>query len=88
MLCKQGLGNFGAEVSKIYAQRVAACLLNVLKSLHHMNLALNDADRALIDVGSTILIRISLHQSLSPVDRQALGEAVTADGYNADFHLG
>ena len=88
MLCKQGLGNFRSEVSKIYAECVTACLLDVLKSLYHMDLALHDTDGALVDVRSAVLVCVSLDQGLSSVDRQAFGKAVTADSDNTDFYLG
>ena len=32
------------EVAQIYAQRVAACLLDILQSLYHMDLALYNTD--------------------------------------------
>ena len=88
VLCKQGLGDFGTEVSKIYAKCVTSGLLYVLKSLNHVDLALNDTNGALINVSSAILIGISLYQRLSSVNGQALGEAVTANSNDTNFYLG
>ena len=47
MLCQQGFCNFRAEVAQIYAQRVAACLLDILQSLYHMDLALYNTEERL-----------------------------------------
>ena len=87
MLCQQGFCNFRAEVAQIYAQRVAACLLDILQSLYHMDLALYNTDRTFINIRNVIICLVSLYQSLSSVDRQRFRDTVPADCYNTDFHF-
>ena len=67
---------------------ITACSANVCKSLLHVDLTLNDADRALIDVISTILLSISLNKSLSSVYGKRFREAVTADCYDTELYVG
>ena len=52
-----------------------------------MDLALNDTDGALINVCCAVLLGVRVDQGLSSVNGQALGEAVTANGYNTNFYL-
>ena len=70
MFGQQGLGDLRSEVSKVYAQRVASCFLDIFQRLHHMNLALNNADRALIDILCRIFFAISFYKSFSAVYRE------------------
>ncbi len=88
MLCKQSLGNLRAKVAKIYAKSVTAVVLDILQSVHHIDLALNDADRALINVSCVIFFLVSLHQSLSPVDCQRRRETVTTHCHDTNFYFG
>ena len=69
VLCKQRLGNFRTEVAKVNDKRVAACVLYVFKCLYHVDLALHDTDRALIDICCTVFICVGLYQCLSSVYR-------------------
>ena len=87
VLSKKCLGNLGSEVSKVNAKRVTSCLLDVLKSLNHVDLALYDTDGALIDISCAILISVSFNESFSSVNRKTLGETITAYCYNTDFNL-
>ena len=86
MLREQGLGNFRSEVSKVNAERVAACLLDILKCVDHVDFALDNGHGALIDVRCAILVRICLDQRRTAVDGQFCREAVAADTDDTDFH--
>ena len=87
MFSKQGLCDFGTKVSQVNAKGVAACLLDILQSLYHMDLALYNTDRTFINIRNVIICLVSLYQSLSSVDRQRFWETVPADCYNTDFHF-
>ena len=87
MLCKQGLGDLGTEVSKVYAERVTLCLLDILQCIYHIDLALDDGNGALIDISSAVLLGVSIHQCFSSVDCQGSGETVTAYTDNTNFYL-
>ena len=68
VLSKKSLGDFGTEVSEIYTKSFTSGLLYILKSIDHIDLALNDTDRTLIDVSCIILLGISLNKSLAAVN--------------------
>ena len=77
VLCEQGFCDLRTEIAEVYAQSVAACLLDILKSLDHVDLALNDTDGTFVDVRCAVLVGVSLDDSLASVNGKALGEAVT-----------
>ena len=70
VLGQHGLGDLGTEVAQIDHEGVAASLVDILQGLLHVDLALHDADRTLVDVGSTELLCVSLHEGLATVDSQ------------------
>ena len=85
MFCEQSLGYLRSKIAKVYAQRVASGLLDVLKRLHHMDLAFYDADRAFIDIRLAIFCLVCVCQRLPSIDREALWEAVSADSNDSYF---
>ncbi len=85
MLRQQCLGNLRTEVAQIYAECVTSVVFNVLQSVHHINLALDDADRTLIDVGRIIFCLICFYQGFSSVHCKRCRETVTAYSYNTNF---
>jgi hypothetical protein len=52
-----------------------------------MDLALNDADGALIDVLCIVILFVSLYERFAAVYCQSFGETVTGNGYDADLDL-
>ena len=62
------LRNLGTEVAEVNAQSVTASLLHILKSLLSVNLALNDADGALVDAILTKLLLILSDNGLATVN--------------------
>ncbi len=68
ILCKHRLRDLRPEIAQIYAERVTACCLDIGQSLLHMDLTLNDAYRALIDIIHAILVCISLYQRFAAVN--------------------
>ena len=87
MLCQQRFADLRAKVAQVNHQCVAASLLHVLQRLHHVDLALHDADGALVHILAAVLFRVGLHQRFSSVDGQGLRETVTGNGDNADLDL-
>ena len=87
MLCKQCLGNLRAKVAKVYAKSVTSVVLDVLQCVHHVDFALDNADRALVNIRRVILFRVRLHQRLSPVDRKRCRETITAYRHDTNFYL-
>ena len=67
---QHGLGDLRSEVAKIYTEGIATSLLDILKGLAHVNLALDDTDGALVDVCSAELLNILGHNSLTAVNSQ------------------
>lgn len=88
MFGKQSLCDFGTKVSQINAKGVAACLLDVLERLYHLDFTFHDADRTFIDVFVVVVLDIGLHNRFASVDRKRFREAVAANGYDADFYFG
>ncbi len=86
MLCKQGLGNFRSEIAKVNAESVASCLLDILQCMYHVDFALDNGNRALINVICAILLRISLDDSLPAVYGERCREAVSRHGHNTNFY--
>ena len=68
MLSEKSLRNLRTEVSKIYTKSFTSGLLDILKSVDHVDLTLNDTDGTLIDVSCIILLGISLYESLAAVN--------------------
>ncbi len=87
MLREQCLRDLRAKVSKIDHKGVASRFPDVLKSLDHMDLALDDADRTFIDIIRAVLRGVRVDQSLPAVDRQRSREAVTADSHDTYLNL-
>ena len=88
LLCKHGIRDLGTKVAQIYAQGIASLFVDVLKSVLHIDLALDDRHGTFIDIGCVILLSISVNQCLSSSDSQICGEAVTAHAHDADLHFG
>ena len=87
MFRKQRLGNLRTEVAQIYTERITAVLPDILQGIHHVNLALNDADRTLVDIRPIILRLISFHQGFSSVHCKRCRKTVTAYSHNTNFYF-
>ena len=88
LLCEHGLGNFGAEVAEVHAERVAALLFEICKRLSHLHFALDDAHGALVDIALAVLLLVRSNERLAAVHGKAFGEAVAAHRHDAHFHFG
>ncbi len=85
VLRKQRLGDLRPEVAEVDAERVAVMSLDVGQRVDHVDLALDDGDRTLVDILRVILFRIGLHERLSSRLRKRSREAVAAHADDADF---
>ncbi len=88
VLREQGLGDLRSEVAEEYAERVAARRVHVRERVHHVDLALDDRDRALVDVFRAVLFRVGFDQRLAAGLGERCREAVTAHSDDTDFNLG
>ena len=85
VLGQHGLRDLRTEVAQVDAEGVTASLLDVLKGLLHVDLALHDADGALVDILSAILFSILGDNGLAAVNGQRLGETVAAHGHDTNL---
>ena len=67
MLCQQCLRYLRSKIPQVYDQRVASGFPDILQCLDHMDLALHDADRTLIDIPCIVLFAVRVHQCFSAV---------------------
>ncbi len=88
MFCEKCLGDFGAEVTKVDAERIAAVRPDIFERVHHVRFTLHDGDRAFIDVVRAVLVRIGLYQRFSSVHGKRSRETVSGYRYNTDFDCG
>ena len=87
MLCEKGLGDLRSEVAEENTQCIAACFFDILQRIHHIDFALNDGDRTLVDVVLIILLLICLDERLSSVDSKRRREAVARNRDDANLDL-
>ena len=88
MFCQQSLGDLRSEVSKVYAEGITTGFFDILESLDHMDLALDDTDGIFVDVCCIIFFCVSVHKSFSSVYRQGLRETITAHCHDTNFYFG
>lgn len=88
LLGEHRLRYFGAEISEVDRERVAARLLNVCQCLLHMDLALHDAHGAFVDILFAVPLLVGGDERFSSVHRQTFGKAVARDCNNSYFDLG
>ena len=86
MLCKKCFRDLGTKVPKIDNKGIAAGFLNIRKCLKHMHFALDDADRAFIDIRIIVFFPVSFHQGFSSRDRKGFRKTVAANRNDTDFY--